>query len=259
MEIIMIQEKAAILGRRQLSPGVFKYLLSSPGIARAAQAGQFVQVSAPGFFLRRPISICRIDPKAGTLVLVMEVRGQGTAAIAQLGSEDSLDLIGPLGHGFDLKPAGAKALLVGGGIGLPPLCQPAAHHGKNATVVAGFRNAGAVILADELAAVGAAFAFSTDDGSAGHHGLVTDLVAQQLQSGKIDVIYACGPMPMLKAVAALAKEKGVECQVSLEERMACGMGACLGCACALYDENGEQHYGHVCKDGPVFPAERVVW
>ena len=85
------------------------------------------------------------------------------------------------------------------------------------------------------------------------------MVKKHLEENKTDVIYACGPMPMLKAVAALAKEKGVECQVSLEERMACGMGACLGCACALYDEKGEQHYGHVCKDGPVFPAERVVW
>ena len=121
----MIQEKAAILGRRQLSPGVYKYLLSSPGIARTAAAGQFVQVTAPGFFLRRPISICRIDPQAGTLVLVMEVRGNGTAAIAQLGSEDSLDLIGPLGSGFALKDSSAKALMVGGGIGLPHLCQPA--------------------------------------------------------------------------------------------------------------------------------------
>lgn len=255
----MIQEQAAILGRRQLSPGVYKYLLSAPGIARRAAAGQFVQVTAPGFFLRRPISICRIDQKAGTLVLVMEVRGRGTAAIAGLDSEESLDLIGPLGHGFALAPAGAKALLVGGGIGLPPLCQAAAHHGKDATVLAGFRNAAAVILADEIAGLGASFAFSTDDGSAGHHGLVTDLVRRHLEERKTDIIYACGPMPMLRAVAALAKEKGVACQVSLEERMACGMGACLGCACALYDENGVEHYGHVCKDGPVFPAERVVW
>lgn len=255
----MIQEKAAIMGRRQLSPGVYKYLLSSPGIARTAAAGQFVQVTAPGFFLRRPISICRIDPQDGTLVLVMEVRGEGTAAIARLGSEESLDLIGPLGNGFALKDAASQALCVGGGIGVPPLCQAAAHHGANAAVVAGFRSASAVILADEVQNLGADFAVATDDGTAGHHGLVTDLVKKHLEENKTDVIYACGPMPMLKAVAALAKEKGVECQVSLEERMACGMGACLGCACALYDEKGEQYYGHVCKDGPVFPAERVVW
>lgn len=255
----MIQEKASVLGRRQLSPGVYKYLLSSPGIARTAAAGQFVQVTAPGFFLRRPISISRIDPKAGTLVLVMEVRGQGTAAIAALGGEATLDLIGPLGHGFQLAEPGRHALLVGGGIGLPPLCQAAAHHGANAAVVAGFRSAGAVILADEIQSLGASFEVATDDGTAGHHGLVTDLVKQHLQKHKTDVIYACGPMPMLRAVAALAREAGLPCQVSLEERMACGMGACLGCACALYDQQGRQHYGHVCKDGPVFPAERVVW
>ena len=182
----MIQEKAAILGRRQLSPGVYKYLLSCPGIARTAAAGQFVQVTAPGFFLRRPISICRIDPQAGTLVLVMEVRGNGTAAIAQLGSEDSLDLIGPLGSGFALKDSSAKALMVGGGIGLPPLCQPAFHHGKNAVVVSGFRNQKAVILADEIENTGAKFEFSTDDGSAGHHGLVTDLVKKYLAEENIE-------------------------------------------------------------------------
>ena len=255
----MIQEKAAIIGRRQLSPGVYKYLLSSPGIARTAAAGQFVQVTAPGFFLRRPISICRIDPEAGTLVLVMEVRGSGTAAIAQLGSEDSLDLIGPLGSGFQLADPKAHALLVGGGIGVPPLCQAAAHHGANAVVAAGFRSAGAVILRDEVENLGASFLVATDDGTAGHHGLVTDLVKAHLAETKTDVIYACGPMPMLRAVAAIAKEQGIACQVSLEERMACGMGACLGCATALLDDNGEQYYGHVCKDGPVFPAERVVW
>jgi len=254
----MIQETAPILGRRQLAPGVYKYLLSAPGIAKTAQAGQFVQVSAPGFFLRRPISICRADPR-GTLVLVLEVRGQGTAALAGLGSDGCLDLVGPLGRGFRLAAPGAKAVLVGGGIGLPPLCQAAAHHGANAAVFAGFRTAGAVILGDEFAALGASFAVATDDGTAGYRGLVTDLAEQHLKARRADVIYACGPAPMLKAAAALARKYGVACQVSLEERMACGMGACLGCACALLDEKGQQHYGHVCKDGPVFDAERVVW
>ena len=255
----MTSAAATILGRRELAPGVYKYLISCPEIAKSASAGQFVQVKAEGFFLRRPISLCRIDQKAGSLVLVMEVRGEGTAVLARLGSGDTLDLIGPLGRGFALLDPGAKAVAVSGGIGLPPLCQLAAHYRAGMTVFAGFRNAAAVILADELEGLGARFLLATDDGSAGFHGLVTAMLEEHLARQRPDIIYACGPAPMLKAVAALAEAQGVRCQVSLEERMACGMGACLGCACKTRTGPGEETYRHVCKDGPVFESTEVVW
>ncbi len=250
---------ATIVGRRMLSTGVYKYLLDCPELAKNAVAGQFVQVSAPGFFLRRPISICSINPKSGTLVLVMEVRGEGTAAISKLGAEETLDIIGPLGKGFTLLDTDAPVALVGGGIGLPPMCGIADHYGAKAAVFAGFRTAAAAILRSEIEGVGASYHLCTDDGTAGHHGLVTQPLTEWLKHNKAAMIYACGPRPMLKAVAELAKQNNIPCEVSLEEHMACGFGACLGCACKTKGDDGQEKFGHVCKDGPVFSSEEVVW
>ena len=137
---------------------------------------------------------------------------------------------------------------------MPPLLGAAKHYGENAVVAVGFRSADYAILTEDFKAAGCAVRVATDDGSLGHHGLVTDLI----RGVQPDIICACGPMVMLRAVAAYAKENGIRCEISLEERMACGIGACLGCAVELYDENGEIYMGHVCKDGPVFAAERVV-
>ena len=148
-----------------------------------------------------------------------------------------------------------RTLLVGGGIGVPPLLGVAAQLGEKAIAVLGFRTKGAVILEEDFQAAGAKTFIATDDGSYGHHGLVTDLCREQ----DFDCVMACGPAPMLKAVTALAEQRGVPCYVSLEERMACGIGACLGCAVALNKEDGTQYFGHVCKDGPVFESHRVAW
>ena len=145
--------------------------------------------------------------------------------------------------------------IIGGGIGVPPLFGAARQCGKNATVAVGFRNKDFVILEDDFRAAGCDLRIATDDGSYGHHGLVIDLI----QDVHPDKIFACGPKVMLRAVTEFAKAHNIPCEISLEERMACGIGACLGCAVELYDENGETYMGHVCKDGPVFPAERVVF
>lgn len=160
----------------------------------------------------------------------------------------------PLGHGFTFDP-NAHNLFIGGGIGVPPLFGAARQCGKNATVAVGFRNKDFVILEDDFRAAGCDLRIATDDGSYGHHGLVIDLI----QDVHPDKIFACGPKVMLRAVTEFAKAHNIPCEISLEERMACGIGACLGCAVELYDENGETYMGHVCKDGPVFPAERVVF
>ena len=138
---------------------------------------------------------------------------------------------------------------------MPPLLGVAAQLGEKAAAVLGFRSRDAVILEEDFQAAGAKILIATDDGSYGYHGLVTGLCQDQ----DFDCVMACGPAPMLKAVAALAQERGVPCYVSLEERMACGIGACLGCAVALYNEDGAQYFGHVCKDGPVFDFRRVAW
>lgn len=243
-----------LLSARALSADVFDFVLAAPELAALALPGQFAQIRLPGRTLRRPISICAIDKAAGTLRFVFQVRGEGTAELAQFQPGSEIEILAPLGNGFPIDPA-KRTLLVGGGIGVPPLLGVAQALGEKATAVVGFRNKEAVILEGDFQAAGAKTLVATDDGSYGHHGLVTGLCEKE----DFDCVMACGPAPMLKAVAALAGERGVPCYVSLEERMACGIGACLGCAVALYDETGAQHFGHVCKDGPVFDSRRVAW
>lgn len=236
-----------------LTSDVYDLTLECPELAERALPGQFAQIYLPGHTLRRPISICGIDREQGTLRFVFQVRGQGTAELSQFQPGDDLELLAPLGHGFPIDPT-KKILLVGGGIGVPPLLGCAAELGANAVAVLGFRSKGAVILEQDFQATGAKTLIATDDGSYGFHGLVTQLAEKE----DFNVVFACGPLPMLKAVRALAEQKGTSCFLSLEERMACGIGACLGCAVPLLDETGKQYFGHVCKDGPVFDSRRVV-
>ena len=253
-----IQEICRVAQNKQLGDGLYQLVLDAPQIAAAAQCGQFVHIACgEGNLLRRPISICLAEGVA--LTIVFQVKGSGTEWLAARAEGDTLDVLGPLGHGFDVASLGAKPVFVGGGIGVPPMlmaakCARAA--GAAPRAILGFRSRGAVILEDAFRAV-CETAVTTDDGSYARHGFVTDVLAEQLADAT--GVAACGPKPMLKAIAALAKGAGVPCQVSMEERMGCGIGACLVCACALKGENGETRYGHVCKDGPVFDAEEVEW
>ncbi len=234
---------------------IYDFEIFYPEFAKAAKPGQFAHILLPGRTLRRPISICDANPERGTLRLVFQIRGSGTAQLADYQKEQWLDVLAPLGNGFKLEDKNKKAVFVGGGIGVPPLLAAAKFYGENATVALGFRNKKAVILEDDFKKTGADVRIATDDGSYGYHGLVIDLIKDE----NPDIIYACGPTPMLKAVAKFAEEKGIECQISLEERMACGIGACLGCAVKLKDEDGNEYNGHVCKDGPVFDYRKVVY
>lgn len=248
-----------VLRMEALAKNTYDLVIKSESIAAVASPGQFVHIRVPGFTLRRPISLCETDVDRGTLRMVFEVRGEGTKELARVRVGDTLDVMGPLGHGFTVEDLSQPVLFVGGGIGTPPLLEAARRFGKNATVALGFRNAAAVILTEDFEQQGCRVMVATDDGSAGYHGLVTDLVEQRLEEGPVAKIYACGPKPMLKAVAARAAERGISCEVSLEERMGCGVGACLVCACKTRREDGSETYSHVCKDGPVFPAEEVVF
>lgn len=244
-----------LIRKKQLTADIYDVTVEAGALAKAAQPGQFAHIYVPGKTLRRPISICEADAAAKTLRFVFQVRGEGTHLLAQSALGDSLDLLAPLGHGFTLGDTNRRAVFVGGGIGLPPLLAAAKPFGENAVVLAGFRTAEAVILQKDFERAGGRVLIATDDGTCGHHGLVTDLLAGL----SFDAVFACGPKPMLQAAARAAKERGVPCQVSMEERMACGVGACLGCAVRLRGENGAESYGHVCKDGPVFDAEQMVW
>lgn len=242
-----------LIKAEKLTADVYDFTLECPELAAKAVPGQFAQIRLPGHALRRPISICGIDREKGTLRFVFQIRGQGTAELAEFREGDEIEILAPLGNGFPIVP-GERTLLVGGGIGVPPLLGCAAALGENAVAVLGFRNKDAVILERDFQKTGAKTLIATDDGSYGFHGLVTALAEKE----EFQQAFACGPAPMLKAVKALAEKRNIPCFLSLEERMACGIGACLGCAVALLDEAGNQYYGHVCKDGPVFDSRRVL-
>ncbi len=252
------QGQFIIRAKEAIARNIYSFTIACPEVAAVTVPGQFVHIRANGFTLRRPISICGIDPEAGTLRIVFEIRGQGTEEIARLNKGDLIDMLAPLGHGFTVDSSFRKVVLVGGGIGTPPMLPLAAAYGEKATVISGFRNASAVILQDDFRATGAETVLCTDDGSAGIHGFVTQPLKELAVEGGIDAVYACGPMPMLKGIAAICAENGIYCEISLEERMACGIGACLGCACRT-KRNDEEYFAHVCKDGPVFRAEEMIW
>lgn len=248
-----------ILEKRAIAKDTFSFTLLCPEIAKIACPGQFVHILPKGFGLRRPISIAGIDPEAGTLRIVFAVRGKGTDVLADLHQGDDMDMIAPLGRGFTLMPDAQHVVLVGGGIGVPPMLPLAKYYGEKATAVSGFRSYPQVILQEDLAAAGSRTICCTEDGTAGDtKGFVTDVLEQLLQMG-VDAVYACGPTPMLRAVSEVCIRTATYCEVSLEERMACGIGACLGCACKTKNASGEEQFVHVCKNGPVFRAEEVQW
>ena len=223
-----------------------------------AAPGQFVHIKCgDGLLLRRPISVCSCqeDEPEDILTIVFEVRGEGTAWLARRPEGHSLDVLGLLGNGFTMKREG-RYLLVGGGIGVPPMRGCAQYTGGRSTAILGFRSREKAILLDRFREECAKVAVATDDGSLGYHGFVDALVRQELEADRAyDAVLACGPKPMLKSVAKVAAEFGVPCQVSMEERMGCGVGACLVCATPMRDGTVK----HVCKDGPVFNAEEVDW
>ena len=220
--------------------------------------GQFVHVKCgDSLLLRRPISVCSCmeEEPEDTLAIVFEVRGEGTQWLADRVKGESVDVLGMLGNGFTMKHDG-RYLLVGGGIGIPPMRGCAQYTYGRSTAILGGRSADKIILQNCFADECAKVLIATDDGSLGYHGFVDALVRQELEQDKnYDAVLACGPRPMLRNVARVAQEFGLPCQVSMEERMGCGVGACLVCACDMADGSRK----HVCKDGPVFDSREVDW
>lgn len=259
-----IQQLCKIISKEQTGDAVQMVLAAGNMVSSAVKSGgrsvhpgQFVHIRCgDAQLLRRPISICSwTGSRMGdTLTIVFEVRGEGTAWLAQREAGDTLDVLGPLGNGFQIKPG--PYLLVGGGIGVPPMVGCAAYSGGCSTAILGFRSRSKAILLDEFAANCAGYQIATDDGSLGYHGFVDALVRQELEKEHHYLgVLACGPKPMLKSVAKAAAEFGVPCQVSMEERMGCGVGACLVCAVPMKDGSMK----HACKDGPVFDGAEVDW
>ena len=243
-----------LIQKNEIAPNVFDFVVET-SVDTKAQPGQFLHIKCGGnTYLRRPISICDADGK--TLRFIFEVRGEGTRELAKVQVGESLDILAPLGRGFDLDLASGDGdiLLIGGGIGTFPLLCLAKSLKKKPIAILGYRTAELVTLQEDFAAASEEVFVTTDDGSSGRKGFVTDVLAELVENGNVAAIYTCGPTVMMRRVAEIAGERGIPCQVSTEERMACGIGACVTCTCSVGGYNVR-----VCKDGPVFGAEVVDW
>ncbi len=266
--------KTIILSNQEISPGYFRMRILAPGFGGEARSGQFlmfrVQRSLPPL-LRRPFGVFRVGflppdcegmPAKEYVEILYKVVGRGTTIMAELHEGDRVELLGPLGRGFEENPAKKEKILVGGGIGLVPLFMLASELvGKyNVRLLMGGRTRDDILAVTEFERLGVETYVSTDDGSLGEEGLVTQVLQRKLQKYPAAEVFACGPMPMLKAINGICTERKVSLQVSLEEFMACGVGACLGCVVKGAGHTEENpSYLCTCKVGPVFQAERLDW
>lgn len=244
---------ATVLSQTSLGTDIYDMKIRAAEIAREAKPGQFVSVySKDGArILPRPISICEIGED--TLRLVYRIAGEGTREFSGLAAGDTVEILGPLGNGFPMEPE--KAFLIGGGIGIPPMLELAKQLDCEKQILLGYRDSG-LFLKEEFEPYGEVYV-ATEDGSVGTPGNVMDVIRENALTA--DVIYACGPKPMLRAIKAYAEEAGIPAWISMEERMACGIGACLACVCGSREVDDHSHVRNkrVCKDGPVFEAREV--
>ena len=248
----MIQNTFTVCSNRALTDTVYRMVLEGPLEGAITAPGQFVNLKLPGYYLRRPISVC--EWTEDTVTLIYKVVGHGTEAMAATPVGEPFDLLAGLGNGFDTSLSGDTPLLIGGGVGIPPLyglCKALLAEGKTPTVILGFNTAEEIFLKDEfedlLEGTGGNVLVTTVDGSAGTKGFVTD--AMKDLDGSF--FYTCGPLPMFRAIESVAATSG---QYSFEERMGCGFGACMGCS--IQTKNGNKR---VCKDGPVLMREEIIW
>ena len=261
----MFEHDAEIVFNKKIAPQTYLMGLSSSQVVATARPGQFVMVrvrSGIAPLLRRPFSIA--GTREGELLLILyRVVGIGTAIMAETREGERLSLLGPLGRGFDLPKSDQPSLLVAGGIGIAPLFFLIQNMNSGpGYLMTGFASADEIIGINQMGDFPINVSIATDDGTAGHAGPVTDLMEAFLRDSSPEKnalsIFACGPEPMLKKVAATALNKALPCQVSLEAVMACGLGACQGCAIKA-SKNESRAYYHVCADGPVFPVQSIDW
>lgn len=236
-----------VLSNERIANDVYKMLLAGD-TSDITAPGQFVNIKIDGLFLRRPISVCDYDE--GKLTLIYKVVGEGTRIMSEMGEGVTLDTLIGLGNGYNTEKSGDAPLLIGGGVGVPPmynLARKLIGEGKRVSVILGFNSAGDVFYEDEFRALGAEVYVATADGSYGTRGFVTDVMA----SLDYSYFYTCGPEPMFRAIDKIAKTSG---QYSFEERMGCGFGACMGCSCKTLTGNKR-----ICKEGPVMEREEIIW
>ncbi len=244
-----------IISQEKIAAEIYSMWIEAAEIAEQTRPGQFISVYCKdnSRILPRPISVCEIDKEKGALRIVYRIAGKGTDEFSHMQAGDTVDIMGPLGNGF-MTNCPRKAFLIGGGIGIPPMLELAKQLDCEKQIIAGYRDE--LFLTEELKEYGSVYV-ATEDGSSGTKGNVLDAIRENGLDAEI--IYACGPAPMLRALKAYAEEKNIPCYLSLEERMACGIGACLACVCQSKEVDGHSHVHNkrVCKDGPVFLATEV--
>ena len=243
----MYQGIYEIKSNTQLTDSIYEMVIIGDTSSVTAP-GQFINIKIDGFYLRRPISIC--DYNENTITIIYKVVGEGTAVMSKMKAGDTLDILCGLGNGFDTSKSSEKPVLIGGGVGVPPmynLCKKLVAEDKEVTVILGFNKKDEIFYEDEFKKLGADVKVTTVDGSYGIKGFVTDA----LKETEYTYFFTCGPMPMFKAIESTATTSG---QYSFEERMGCGFGACMGCSC-------KTKYGNkrICKDGPVLEREEIIW
>jgi dihydroorotate dehydrogenase electron transfer subunit len=255
---------AELVKKEQLKPDIFKFSVKAPSIVENSKPGNFIEIRVSEQldpFLRRPISIYNLDRENGILEFIFQVKGKGTEILAKREVGSQIDIVGPIGYGTFRYEDYKNIAIIGGGIGVFPLyelAKCAKKDNKNVTTYLGFRSKDFVVLEEEFKQVSNELILTTDDGSYAEKGFAINYLEQDIEAGKVDSIYACGPLPMLKAVQKLSIEKNIPCQISLEEKMACGLGVCLGCAVkTAKSPKDAPEYWHVCKAGPVFNARDV--
>lgn len=248
------KERAMIVRQDEIATDIYSIWFQTEQIAKEAKPGQFIAVYCKEEvrLLPRPISICEVDKEKGRVRIVYRVAGKGTEEFSHYHTGDTLEIMGPLGNGYTLKEK--KAFLIGGGIGIPPMLELAKQLDCEKQIILGYRNE--TFLSDELEKYGDVV-IATEDGSRGTKGTVMDAIRENALTA--DIIYACGPTPMLRAIKEYAAEHGIEAQISLEEKMACGIGACLACVCKSKEKDRHTNVNNkrICKDGPVFDAQEV--
>lgn len=252
-----------ITGIAEIAEGIFRMRISSEYISANAKPGQFVNIKCcegNDALLRRPISICSVDRPGDTYDIVFQKKGGGTGMLAGKKPGDRIDVLGPLGNSFDTGARHRRIAVVGGGIGVFPLLFVL--DDSRAIVrrsYLGFRTSKLVVLENEFRFRSSSLEIATDDGSYGTKGFAPDILRRDISVEDFDMIYACGPEPMLRKVSQLAGEHNIECQISLEQRMGCGFGTCLACACKTANGEDGWKYSHVCKDGPVFNSRSIIF
>lgn len=253
------RETVTVVSQEQLADGIFSMWIQTE-TAKTARPGQFISMytNDGSKLLPRPISICEIDTETSKLRVVYRVTAEktGTDQFSKMKAGDTLPIIGPLGNGFPLEAGkGKRAFLIGGGIGVPPILELAKQLDCEQQIIMGYRDAD-TFLKEQFEENGTVY-ISTEDGSVGTKGNVMDAIREN--GLEADIIYACGPTPMLRAIKQYAEEQGIECYISLEERMACGIGACLACVCQSKEKDHHSNVNNkrICKDGPVFLSTEV--